>query len=207
MATALLDQTTTMSELSQSKESGPSLLQRIAAGDHQAVELCLDQYGALVWSIAKRLSISNSDAEDATQEIFVEIWKKASSYDPTKSAESTFVSMIARRRLIDRLRSNKQHEQTISMSAETVEVPDEIQVSAPEIADEAQKALRCVQKLSKEQQKVIMLSVQVGLSHRLISEKLKMPLGTVKSFARRALIALRDCMARTSVPSVERGLS
>ena len=81
-----------------------SILQRIAIGERSAVDECLDRYGSLVWSLAKRWLGNVPDAEDATQEIFVELWQQANKFDPSAAAEATFVAMIARRRLIDRMR-------------------------------------------------------------------------------------------------------
>ncbi|HTK36951.1 MAG TPA: sigma-70 family RNA polymerase sigma factor, partial [Pyrinomonadaceae bacterium] len=81
-----------------------AILQRIAAGDRTAVQDCLDTYGGLVWSIARKMLRSNEDTEDAVQEIFVDIWKNAERYDDAQSSETTFIAMIARRRLIDRIR-------------------------------------------------------------------------------------------------------
>jgi RNA polymerase sigma factor (sigma-70 family) len=82
----------------------PSLLQQIAGGDPGAVPDCIDRYGALIWGLARRLSSSPSDAEEATQEIFLWIWRHAARFDPSLGSEKTFIAMIARRRLIDRLR-------------------------------------------------------------------------------------------------------
>ena len=82
----------------------PSVLQRIASGDSAAVRECMDQYGALVWSLARRLSRTASDAEDATQEIFLDIWRSAGRFDAAQGSDKMFIAMIARRRLIDRLR-------------------------------------------------------------------------------------------------------
>src|SRR5450755_3811278 len=81
-----------------------SMLQRIASGDSAAVRECIDQYGGLVWSIARRLSRTPSDAEDATQEIFLDIWRSAARFDATQGSDKVFITTIARRRLIDRLR-------------------------------------------------------------------------------------------------------
>ena len=82
----------------------PSVLQRIASGDPAAVGECIDQYGPLVWSLARRLSRTASDAEDATQEIFLDIWRSAGRFDASQGSDKVFIAMIARRRLIDRLR-------------------------------------------------------------------------------------------------------
>ena len=81
-----------------------SVLQPIASGDPAAVRECLDQYGALVWSLARRLSRTAADAEDATQEIFLDIWRSAGRFDASQGSDRVFIAIIARRRLIDRLR-------------------------------------------------------------------------------------------------------
>ncbi len=206
MATVLLDlaeSTTIESEMPTpstrpSPESG--ILTRIAAGDKSAVEECLDHYGGLVWTIAKRLSRTSADAEDAVQEIFVEIWQKAHTYDHLKSSELTFVAMLARRRMIDRLRRLKSTPNMEHITDEALENPRYEDAQAAETADEAAKALGCMKKLSKEQQKVMRLAIHHGMSHSGIATRLSMPLGTVKSYARRALLQLRECMNRPIGP-------
>ncbi|NOT59213.1 MAG: RNA polymerase subunit sigma-24, partial [Acidobacteria bacterium] len=65
------------------------LLPRIAAGDRAAVQDCIDAYGGLVWSLARKLTPTPADAEDAVQEIFIELWKSAARYDPSRCAEAT----------------------------------------------------------------------------------------------------------------------
>ncbi|HVF46923.1 MAG TPA: sigma-70 family RNA polymerase sigma factor, partial [Pyrinomonadaceae bacterium] len=81
-----------------------SILQRVADGDRTAVQDCLNTYGGLVWSIARRLLRNSDEAEDAVQEIFVDIWKNAARFDESRSSETTYIAMIARRRLIDKIR-------------------------------------------------------------------------------------------------------
>ena len=74
-----------------------SVLQRIASGDSAAVRECIDQYGPLVWSIARRLSRTPADAEDAAQEVFLDIWRSASRFDASQGSDKVFIAMIARR--------------------------------------------------------------------------------------------------------------
>ena len=81
-----------------------TILQSVADGNAAAVDECLGKYGGLVWSLARRLCPRHEDAEDAVQEIFVEIWRNAAKFDPEIASEATYVTMIARRRLIDRNR-------------------------------------------------------------------------------------------------------
>lgn len=81
-----------------------SILERIAAGEQHAVNECLDRYGNLVWSLARRYLRNAADAEDAVQDIFIDIWSSAGRYDRNIASEVAFISTIARRRLIDKLR-------------------------------------------------------------------------------------------------------
>lgn len=78
---------------------------RRVAADPASFHECVEKYGGLVWSLARRFS-NHADAEDAVQEIFLDLWQKAERWDREKSSEVTFVTMLARRKLIDRFRKN-----------------------------------------------------------------------------------------------------
>lgn len=179
-----------MTGMSISPPALPSLLERTARGDAAAVRECIDRYGGLVWSIARRLMFTEAEAEDAVQEVFVEVWKHAGRYDPSIASETAFIAMIARRRLIDRRRRASR-----SVERESLDVHAEAAVAAswplPEIADEALQAASALEKLSAEQQKVLRLSIYQGLSHERIARAIGLPLGTVKTHARRGLLKLR----------------
>lgn len=82
-----------------------SILARVAAGDKGVVAECLDRYGALVWSLVRARIRNAADAEDAAQEIFVDLWKSAARYDSRVASEAVFIATIARRRVLDRLRA------------------------------------------------------------------------------------------------------
>jgi RNA polymerase sigma-70 factor (ECF subfamily) len=171
-----------------------SVLQRIADGNPSAVRECIDQYGALVWSLARRLTRSSADAEDATQEIFLEIWRNAARFDPLKGSDKTFIAVIARRRLIDRLR--KLHREA---PIDSVEVLEFIAWSEPpaaisETAMDVQQASHAFAQLRNEHREVLGLALVHGLSHSEIAAKLDMPLGTVKAYLRRGLAEIRELM-------------
>jgi RNA polymerase sigma-70 factor (ECF subfamily) len=168
-----------------------STLARIARGDRTAVAECIDRYGNLVWSLARRFTRDDAQAEDAVQEVFIDLWSHADRYDPAVAVESTFIAMIARRRLIDRLRKQKRQPGLDELTAETaVEMPD-VQERL-EVRDEAARAARVIATLRPEQQKVLELSVYHGMTHSGIAEALGLPIGTVKTHLRRGLIAIRD---------------
>src|SRR5215813_10857739 len=93
-----------------------ALLARVAGGDPGAVRDCLARYGGLVWSIARRFE--GGDAEDAVQEIFLDLWRSAARFDPQIASEPAFVAMIARRRLIDRRRTRQRRPITEAIAAD-----------------------------------------------------------------------------------------
>lgn len=168
-------------------------LQRIAAGDQSAVQECLKSYGGLVWSLARRMLRNQDDAEDAVQEIFLDIWKNAERFDPAQASETTFVAMIARRRLIDKIRHSQRR-----ISADSI---DDV-LSEPSTRDdkvlqtnvEAREAAKALDQIRPEQRQVLQLSIVHGLSHQEIAEALEMPLGTVKTHARRGIIQVREIL-------------
>jgi RNA polymerase sigma-70 factor (ECF subfamily) len=171
----------------------PTVLQRIASGDSAAVRECIEQYGALVWSLARRLSRSPSDAEDATQEIFLDVWRSAGRFDASQGSDKVFIAMIARRRLIDRLRKSSAEPPMDPVEAlETVAWADPGTTS--ESSHEAQQATRALAALRPEQRQVLELGLLHGLTQSEIAARLSMPLGTVKSFMRRGLIKVREYM-------------
>lgn len=169
------------------------ILQRIAAGDKAAVQECIDTYGGLVWSLARRMCRNNGDAEDAVQEIFIDIWKNAGRFDINQASETTFIAMIARRRLIDRLRKVTRQPDIDSLEDNLNEPSksfnDDILTSL-----EAKEAAKAMKDLRLEQKQVIYLSIVQGCSHQEIADALKMPLGTVKTHIRRGLVQMREIL-------------
>jgi RNA polymerase sigma-70 factor, ECF subfamily len=170
-----------------------SLLKRVANGDSGAVKEVMDQFGGLVWSLARRSCYNPADAEDATQEIFLDIWKSASRYDESKGSETLFVAMIARRRLIDRIRRQGREPYMEDVDAPGLELPSRTGFEA-ETFREAAIAPKAVATLKPAQQRVLELGLLQGLSHSEIADVTGMPLGTVKTQMRRGLIRVRELM-------------
>ena len=179
-------------------QSIESVIGRVAKREPESLNYCIERYGNLVWSLARRYSPSQADAEDAVQEIFLEIWQKADRFNPMLSAETTFVTMIARRRLIDRFRKQSRLIETTSIESDFDEQPDLSVSASAELIDEAAKATRCLDSLVSNQRDILRKSIHEGKSHSQISTELQMPLGSVKSFAWRGLIQLRQCMDKFS---------
>lgn len=202
----------------------PNLLPRIAAGDAAATREFIARYGGLIWSLARRFSLSGADAEDAVQEVFIELWRNAARFDASIASETSFVAMISRRRLIDRKRrlSRRPDQQELSEfiadgSADSWRgtVPQTAAsgstVATAAHTEDTTRAARALDDLTIDQQRVLRLSILRGLSHEAISQSLDIPLGTVKTHARRGLMRLRELLGggRSSTqplqPSTEGG--
>ncbi len=180
-----------------------SVLNRVAMGDAGAVQECLDRFGGLVWSLALRFLGNPTDAEDAVQEIFVDLWKNAERYRPERGSEATFVTVLTRRRLIDRRRRAQR-------SLDTTPLPDSLPSQRQEafhhveVADEAAHAARALEVLRPEQRQVLELAIYHGLSHEAIAQQTQLPLGTVKTHVRRGLIRVRELLAASNSPTPQR---
>jgi RNA polymerase sigma-70 factor (ECF subfamily) len=179
------------------------ILPRISRGDSGAVDECLDRYGGLVWSLCCRLA--PTDAEDAAQEIFIDLWRNAWRFRDTAGSEATFVSTIARRRLVDRRRRAVRAPQATPLEA--IEPARVGKSPAAELAaqEDLERVRRCLGSLKDRDREAVELAVYDGLSQSEIAKRLSAPLGTVKSLIRRALVRLRDCMGVNVRPALEGG--
>ena len=169
------------------------LLPRIAAGDERAVRDCVARYGALVWSLARRWSPDGGDAEDAVQEIFIDLWRTAARYDQSRTSEAGWVAMIARRRLIDRARKRERLPALES-------IPENFDVASESERDldrewRAEQARAVLRELPPAQRRMLELSLLHGRTHDEIARETETPLGTVKSHIRRGLQRARDLLA------------
>lgn len=170
-----------------------TFLQRISSGDASAVRGCLDEYGGMVWGLAQRyLGAIGEDVEDAVQEIFVEVWRCAARFDPTKGTEAGFIATIAHRRLTDRQRR--------AAVRRGGELPDERvlggadQPPTVEIKENAGRAIQALGQLPPEERQVLWCSLYHGLSHERIAGMTAQPVGTVKTRIRRGLARLRELL-------------
>lgn len=146
-----------------------------------------------MWSLARRMLRNSDDAEDAVQEIFVDVWRNADRFDETKASETTFIAMLARRRLIDKIRYSKRRLSPDSLDDVLLE-PFTRADKSLETCVEAEQAAEAMRSLRPEQQQVLRLSIVQGMSHQEIAEATGMPLGTVKTHARRGLLQVRELM-------------
>lgn len=162
----------------------------------------MKKYGGLVWSLARRMLRNSDDAEDAVQEIFLDVWKNAAKFDASQASETTFIAMIARRRLIDRIRFTSRRI-TADAFDEGMTEPMDRADEKMQISLEANDAVKALKSLRPEQQEVLQLSIVQGMSHQEIAERTGMPLGTVKTHARRGILQAREFLGLGGVNSVK----
>jgi RNA polymerase sigma-70 factor (ECF subfamily) len=137
-----------------------------------------------------------ADAEDATQEVFLHLWRTAGQYDATRGSESIFIITLARRVLISRYRSKQRSVREVPV--EELEGVDwePVASAAPEDHLEARLAAQALASLPADQRRVIEMSVVGGLSQSEIARHTGLPLGTVKTFMRRGLMLVREKLNR-----------
>ena len=176
------------------KLADEKVFEAFTQGDISAIGILYDRYGLLVYRMIYRMLKNAPEAEDLTQEIFLNLQVK-SKFDPQRASFYTYLMTIARSQTIDRLRSRRSQGrfwQNIgklkdSIAQQKSDSPMEV-VSTEEISTQVRNAL---QRLSYNQRQVLELSYYEGLSQSEISQRLNIPLGTVKTHSRRGLIQLR----------------
>ena len=171
-----------------------SLMQRMAAGDESAVEDMYDRFGSLVYRLAYQAMPTRADAEDAVQEIFVRLWRTADRYDPKRAALVTWVMLISRRHLVDRLRRAHARVRASTLEEGPAEASstDEPVWGPIEQDERFRRLMERVEKLPELQKTVIKRAYLGGQTLRQIGEELDTPIGTIKSALSRALVRLRE---------------
>jgi len=172
------------------------LMQRIASNNEAAVGELYDRFGSLVFRMAYQSMPTRAEAEDAVQEIFVRLWRTADRYDPRKAALVTWVMLLTRRHLVDKLRRKRARIKTAVLDdalASGVGAWVESNAGERMVNDEHFAALvKKIETLPELQQTVVMRAYLGGQTLRQISEELDTPLGTIKSALSRALVRLRE---------------
>lgn len=170
------------------------LMQRVAAAEPAAVGELYDRFGSLVYRLAYQSMPTRADAEDAVQEIFVRLWRTAGRYDPKRAALVTWVMLISRRHLVDRLRRAKARVRPMLLD-EKVTQPSALDAEPGSDMDRDErfgKLMERVKKLPELQRTVVMRAYLGGQTLRQIGEELNTPIGTIKSALSRALVRLRE---------------
>jgi RNA polymerase sigma-70 factor (ECF subfamily) len=178
--------------------AGETLVRRMAAGDREAFGTFYDRYAPLVFPLIVRIVRDRSDAADVLQDVFWEAWQGAAAYDPARGTPEAWMITRARTRAIDRVRSVRRRGETFvpPVDERLAVAPPETGGDAAERAEDRGVIRTALQTLSPPQREAIELAYYAGLTQTEIAERLKQPLGTVKTRIRLGLERLREVVRR-----------
>lgn len=170
-----------------------ALVGRVARGDASAFEALYDELSSAVFGLARRVVRDPARAEDVTQEVFLEVWRKAGRFDSALGKAKTWVMTIAHRRAVDAVRRSESQKRQDTKAA-----PDEVSHDEPAdrvIASEEHGAVReCMETLTDLQLESVRLAYFNGYTYNEVATLLDKPLPTIKTRMRDGLIRLRDCL-------------
>lgn len=169
-------------------------MRRVASGEEAAIGDLYERFGSLVYRMAYQTMPTRADAEDAVQEIFVRLWRTADRYDPKRAALVTWVMLLSRRHLVDRLRRTQARLKTTGLGDSSGQMPGDVsgEMKRLEQDERYRDVLELVKTLPELQQRVVIRAYLGGQTLRQIGEELDTPIGTVKSALSRALVRLRE---------------
>jgi RNA polymerase sigma-70 factor, ECF subfamily len=174
------------------------LVARVAEGDQAAFASLYDGLSSTIFGVVRRVLRDPSQAEEVTQEVFVEIWRLAARYDPERGGVRAWAVTIAHRRAVDRVRSEQSHrDRQLSVGSASIEISSTPEDDVIESEDH-RRATAAIDTLPDVQREALELAFYDGLTHVQIAEHLGVALGTVKTRIRDGLIRLRATMGGPS---------
>jgi RNA polymerase sigma factor (sigma-70 family) len=180
-----------------SRSGGPDVehwLARCAAGDRAGLAALYDHEAGRMIAVAQRIVKRRALAEEVVQDAFLQIWRKADSFDPRLGGGRTWIYAVLRNRALNILRSESRTDlvddpETFDRASE-----DEDPEAAVSRLSDAGALRRCLERLDVRRRSAIVLAYTQGLSHGELAGRLGVPLGTVKSWIRRSLSSLKECL-------------
>ena len=169
-------------------------LVRVARGDRAALGDVYSATSAKLFGVCLRILPDREEAEDVLQEAYLTVWRKAAAFDPSRGSPITWLVTLARNRALDRLRSRR------TISSEPIDLAETVAdeaIPADSLIEKNQEAARlaaCLRELQPADTILIRAAFYQGSSYPELADRAALPLGTVKSRIRRALLKLRGCL-------------
>jgi len=174
------------------------LMERIERRDADALGALYDRYGGLIFTLGLRILHDRGEAEELVSDVFMEIWRRAQRYDPSRGAPMTYLVTLGRSRAIDRQRSAASRSRGKSSSDVGSDTPSASPgpPATALIQENAKRVRSAMGQLEPIYRQAVELAFFDGLTHAQIAERLDKPLGTIKTYIRQGLIRLRDCLRK-----------
>jgi RNA polymerase sigma-70 factor (ECF subfamily) len=177
------------------RENLRAAMVRLADGDSDALEEIYAATRVKLYGICLRILGDTKEAEDALQDVYVNLWQRADRYDPTRASPISWLATFARNRAVDRLRVGRVRGGAVGIE-EAAPLPDETPL-ADDLLMDAERAARvhtCLETLDDNAATHIRAAFFEGYTYAQLAERAGVPLGTMKSWIRRGLIRLRECL-------------
>lgn len=173
---------------------GVELIREMAAADPHAFAQFYDRYAPLVYPLILRIVRERADAADVLQDVFWEAWQGAAAYDPARGNPEAWIVTRARSRAIDRVRARRRRNETfVAPVSEAIDSgTDPASGDVGERIHDVRTVRSALDRLPEAQRQVIELAYCAGLTQTEIAERVKQPLGTVKTRIRLGLMRLRE---------------
>lgn len=175
------------------------LLARVGAGDREAFGALYDATSSRIFGLVRRLLVDPAQAEEVTQDVYLEIWQTAPRFDPARGSALAWMFTLAHRRAVDRIRSvQAARDRDLRVGARDLEVPVDLVAEAAETRIEHERVRGALGDLSELQRECVALAYYGGMSQSEIAARLGVPLGTVKTRLRDGMIRLRTALGVTT---------
>lgn len=170
-------------------------LERCAAGDKSALRVIYDREAACMMGVAMRLLRRKALAEEAVHDTFVQIWRQAERFDSARGQARAWLYTILRNRALNILRGESRTDLVDDFEPMALESADESPESIVSRLSDAGALRRCMERLDPPRRNAVVLAYVHGLTHGELAGRAGVPLGTMKSWLRRSLLSLRECLA------------
>lgn len=172
-------------------------LQRAGRGEKPALEGIYQATSAKLFGICLRILHDRQEAEDVLQEVYVSVWRRAASFDPARASPITWLATLARNRSIDRLRSGAKARRMRPID-DAVAISDPAPGALAQVvsSEEHRRLMGCLDELEPRHAAAIRAAFLDGATYEDLAQRVNVPLGTMKSWIRRSLMRLRDCLER-----------
>jgi RNA polymerase sigma-70 factor (ECF subfamily) len=164
-------------------------------GDRAGLRIIYDAEGARMVGVAMRIVRRQALAEEAVHDAFVQIWERAASFDPSRGQARSWLYAVVRHRALNILRGEARTDLVDDFEPMGLASPEDDPEAVVARLSDAGALRRCLEGLEPARRRLIVLAYVHGLSHGELAGRLGMPLGTVKSWMRRSLLSLRECLA------------